>query len=344
MKKYDILGVFMIIRSRAPVRISFAGGGTDMHPYCKEYGGCVVSTTINKFAWGTLELRNDNEIHIESYDFLRKLHFPNVNEIKLNNDLDLIKSVVKYMYPNRGVNVFLRCDVPPRSGLGSSASAFVSLIGLFNHLRKQKLNSYEIAKLAYKLERKDLKISGGYQDQFAATFGGLNYMEFHDEHVIVTPMRIKKDYILELEKHLLLVHVSKRKSSNDIIKNQINRVKSNKETLEAMHKTKEIAIEIRNALMNGDLVKFGELLHEAWEVKKKFSPFITNTYINDIYDYAKKHGVIGGKISGAGGGGYFVFYCEENKEQIVQQKLRNIGLNPISFTFDFEGLITWQVK
>ncbi len=337
----------MIVRSRAPVRISFAGGGTDF-PYYFNSGktGCVVCATINQYAWGTLTLRKDQVINIESHDFLCRLRFNSVSEIEYNNDLDLIKAVVKAMNETGyGLDVFLRSDIPPKSGLGSSASAFVALIGLFNHLRGEKrLTNYEIAELAYRLERIELGIGGGYQDQYATTFGGLNFIEFFPTHVRVNPLRIKADHLRELEKNLVLAHLSERGSSGDIVADQAQKYnQKDAVVVEAMDMIRDIAQEMKYALIRGDLERFGSLLHEGWEHKKRFSPLITTSEINKIYELARKHGAIGGKITGAGGGGHFLFYCEPNKEQIVAEKLHEVGAKIIPFTFDTEGLVSWEI-
>ena len=334
----------MIVRSRSPLRISFAGGGTDLAPYCLERGGAVVSATINKYSYAALETRQDKEIHIESVDFLKDLHFRNMSEIEYNNELDVLKAVIKNLNTSgRGFNMWVRTDVPPRSGLGASAAAFSAMIGLFNHMRAEKsMTNYEIAKLAYKLEREELGIGGGYQDQYATVFGGINFIEFGNGWVRVNPLRMKKDYILELEKHLILVYTKDRPINGDIIEEEKKKWKENKEISDALDKTKELTHEIRYALMRGDLMRFGELLHETWEVKKRHSNLISDRYINDIYSLAIKSGAVGGKISGAGAGGFMFFYCEPNKEHRVISALQSAGLVPMSFTFYFEGLQTWE--
>ncbi len=336
----------MIIRSRAPVRISFAGGGTDVSPYTEEHNGCVISASINKYAWGTLQLRKDKKIFIQdSYSKLYK--YDSYKSMKYGTELDLLIAVIKSMTNGEiGLNMFLRGDVLPRSGLGSSASAFVALIALFNHLKKEKrLNDYEVAELAYHLEREELENKGGRQDQYAAVFGGLNFIEFKGgDFVRVNPLRLKKDIILELEKSVLLVYAMDRSVSGDIITDQTKSyLERKKNVVNALNKAKDLAKEANYALRKGDLEEFGNLLHKGWQVKKKFSSMMSNSYIDKIYDLARKHGALGGKITGAGGGGHMFFYCEPNKEQNVAKKLEEAGARVVPFSFDLEGLQTWEV-
>jgi len=334
----------MIIRSRSPLRISFAGGGTDIPPYCYERGGAVISAAINKYSYATLETRQDKEIHIESVDFLKSLHFRNMAEMTYDNELDVLKAVIKHLNTSgRGANIWMRSDVPPRAGLGASAAAFAAMIGLFNHMRAERsLTNYDIAELAYRLEREELNIGGGYQDQYATVFGGINFIEFGPGGARVNPLKMKKDHVLELEKHLVLVYTRDRSVSGDIIETEKKGWKDNKILSDALDKTKELTVEIRYALMRGDFLRFGELLNEAWEAKKKHSALVADKYINDIYDIAMKNGALGGKISGAGAGGFMFFYCEPNKEHRVISALQSAGIVPVSFTFDFDGLQTWE--
>ena len=238
----------------------------------------------------------------------------------------------------------MRNDIPPRSGLGSSASAFASAIGLFNELGETKLTEYQIAELAYRLERDELGNKGGRQDQYAAVFGGINFIEFKtDGSVRVDPLKMKRNHLLELEKNMILVYTMDRSVSGDIIEDQTNQyVKGRGKTREGLEETKNIALEINQALLNGNLNRFGELLHRAWESKKKFSPLITNKDIDRIYTLARENGALGGKISGAGGGGHMILYCESGREMAVKKKLMDLGLHIVGFNFDFNGLETWS--
>jgi len=336
----------MIIRARAPVRLSFAGGGTDVSPYTEEHGGCVVSATRNKYAWASIELRGDKKICLKDTN-LKARTYNGVKKMRYGTKMDLLIAVLKNMHTNsKGLNMSLRGDVPPRSGLGSSASAFGATIGVFNHqLREARMTDYEIAELAYKLERDELGNLGGRQDQYASVFGGINFIEFKGEDFVrVNPMKIKRDYLMELEKNLVLVHVMDRKKSGDILKDQVSSyVKQKKSVVDALHSVKGLALETNRALRRGDLNRFGELLDEGWKHKKKFSSMISNRYIDKIYSIAKRNGALGGKVLGAGGGGHMILYCESGREEDVIRKVTGAGAFVRSFSFDMQGLSTWEV-
>ncbi len=333
------------VRSRAPVRISFAGGGTDVSPYCDEHGGCVVNATITKYSYASLTQRADDKIAIAAADYVEKLLFHRISDISYDNRLDLIKAVVKKMSGDRGgFDIFMRSEVPPKSGLGSSAAAFVALIGMFNRLQGLKMSNYEIAETAVSLERTELGNMGGRQDQYACAFGGLNFIEFYrDSHVKVTPLKLKQEHALELEKSLLLVYVAPREKSGDIISDQMKRYgRGEKETVEALHESVLLAKEMKKALSEGHLGRFGELLDLSWKQKKKFSPLISNPNIEKIYRIAKEAGALGGKISGAGGGGFMFFFCDVDKEYNVSVRLGELGLNPMPVHFDSHGMRAWE--
>ncbi len=333
------------IRSKSPLRISFGGGGTDVSPYTEDYGGVALNVTINKYSYGYLELKSDKLVTLKSYNYNKELSFDLNEVINYGTNLDLLLSVFKNTYTgNTGLNLELYSEAEPRSGLGGSAAAFCSLIGLFNHLKNQrKLNSYEISELAYKLEREELKILGGRQDQYASVFGGLNFIEFkgHD-FVRVSPLRIKKDYILELESNLILAKVNQRNDTERILEDQKKNILSGK-SIESMHRTKELAYDMRDALYNGNLDFFGKLLDDAWEEKKKFTNLMSNEHINNLYNVAKINGALGGKITGAGGGGHILFYCKTYKKELVQRALIKEGATIVDFSFDFDGLQVWDV-
>ncbi len=337
----------MIIRSKAPLRISFSGGGTDISPYKDEYGGVVLSATIDKYAYGSLRLRPDREITVQSLDYDVVAKYRLDGDMKYDGELDLVKAAIKNMnngYP-RGMDFFIHSDAPPGSGLGSSSTMVVALIGLLKHLQRLPLTNYELAELAYKIEREDLGIPGGMQDQYAAVFGGFNFIEFHANAVIVNPLRIDRDVINELEYGLLLCYTGRTRLSANIINTQIEHYKKKEHSvLKAMEQLKQITVEMKNALLQGRVADFGRLLHQAWLNKKQMAKQITTSSIDLLYDAARQHGALGGKILGAGGGGYLLLFCEFDKKHIVAEKLEELGGQIVEFTFDDHGLQTWEVQ
>lgn len=337
----------MIIRSKAPLRISFAGGGTDVSPFPEERGGVVLSATIDKYAYGSLRLRDDREITVRSldYDMMAKYHLD--EELPYNGELDLVKAVMRKLNgeQKQGYDIFLHSDAPPGSGLGSSSTMVVALLGLFRHLKRLPLTSYEIAELAYRIERSELGIQGGMQDQYAAAFGGFNFIEFGATAVVVNPLRIDKDTINELEYNLLLCYTGRTRLSANIITTQVaGYTGRDPVVLDAMDELKDITIELKNALLQRRLTEFGLLLHEAWINKKKLASQITNPQIDALYAAAREHGALGGKILGAGGGGYLLLYCEFDKKHIIAEKLEQLGGQVVEFTFEHHGLQTWEAR
>ena len=337
----------MIIRSKAPLRISFGGGGTDISPFKDERGGVVLNATIDRYAYGTLSVDGGKEITVQSLDYDLVAKFNLDDEMTYDGKLDLVKAVIKNLNHGRpqGCNFFIHSDAPPGSGLGSSSTMVVALIGLMMHWRKLALTNYDIAELAYYVERKDLGIKGGMQDQYAAVFGGFNFIEFGSSAVIVNPLRIDKQIINELEYHLLLCYTGQTRLSANIIATQVdNYVRKEEDVLSAMDDLKQNAVELKNALLQNRLDDFGHLLHQAWVNKKRMAKQITNPQIEELYQVARKHGALGGKISGAGGGGFMLLYCEFDKKHIVAAELEKLGGQVVPFTFESQGLQTWEVR
>ena len=333
----------IISKAKSPVRISFAGGGTDLTTYFYEEDGVVLNSTVNKFAHAVLEKRTDDKIIIFSNDLNEKVEYNNVTELKFDGKLDLIKSVIKLLNPDYGFELNTYSDVPPGSGLGGSAVLLSAIIGTFNNFRENKFSDYEIAELAFHAERVELGLAGGWQDQYATVFGGFNFMEFKNHENIVNPLRITDNITNELEDSLLLCYTGINHNSGSIHNDQKEKM-NHTEQKEYAKISKVIAYEMKSRLLKGKLDDFGELLHKAWTVKKNFSSKITSKYLDDIYEYALKNGAIGGKLLGAGGGGYFLFYVPTYNKLKLMNAIKEKGLEIESFTFDKIGLRSWITK
>lgn len=335
----------MLIRSRAPLRISFCGGGTDVPPYPQQRGGLVLSCTINKYAYGTLMPTDQEGFTVRSLDYNVVAHYDAPSDLLYNGELDLVKAALKWMGVKGGVNLFLHSDAPPGSGLGSSSTMTVALVGLLSHYLKKPMTDYEIAEAAYIIERKELGIKGGMQDQYAATFGGFNLIEFNPTNVVVNPLRIPKHVVNELEYHLLLCYTGRTRLSANILENQIKAYEEKRaDVMDALDRMKKLTVEMKNALLTGHLDDFGKLMHEGWLEKKKLTKNITSDQIDKLYDVALKNGAIGGKILGAGGGGYLLIYSDFEKKHTLAEALNKHGGEVVNFGFDHEGLVTWDVE
>jgi len=338
-----------VIRSRAPLRISFAGGGTDVSPYVDEHGGAVLNGTINRFAYATIIPKSNKEVEIASLDYDVILKYTIDKEIAFDGQLDLIKGVINKFRSKYGLNngfrIFVHSDAPPGSGLGSSSAIAVAVIIAFAKLVKLPLTPYELAELAYEIERVDVGIKGGKQDQYASSFGGMNFIEFNKDITVVNPLRIEKSILNELEYSLTLGYIGSTRASSKIIEKQIkNYEEKQKDAICAMDNIKKLAFEMKNALLRGELHRFGELLNEEWYEKKKMAEGISNEIIDRIYDEALKSGAIGGKISGAGGGGFMFFYTEFDKKVSVINRLKELGVQVLPFSFVEDGATAWEVK
>jgi D-glycero-alpha-D-manno-heptose-7-phosphate kinase len=337
-----------IVRSKSPLRISFAGGGTDVLPYVAERGGVVLSATIDKYAYASLRLCEENSITVTSLDYDLAIKHVLDKPLPYDGNLDLVKAVINRLYQRgseQGMQVFLHSDAPPGSGLGSSSTLVVTLIGLFKHWQHLPLTNYEIADLAYRIERIDMGIKGGKQDQYAATFGGFNYIEFHRDVTIVNPLRIDADLLSELQYNLLLCYTGRTRLSGGIIDTQVqNYVARNEDVVRAMDELKQITVALKNALLRGKLDEFGDLLNEAWVNKKKMARQISNGDIEELYAVARHLGALGGKVTGAGGGGYMFFYCPFDRKHLIAEALERLGARVVPFNFDMNGLRTWEAQ
>jgi D-glycero-alpha-D-manno-heptose-7-phosphate kinase len=333
----------VVVRSRAPLRLSFAGGGTDVSPFPETEGGAVLSATINRYAYGSLTPRTDGRVSVHSIDLGMSLDFDARDAPSFDGRLDLVKAAVRRLGGDTaGFDLLLQSNAPPGSGLGSSSTMLVALVGLLREHHRLPLTDYEVADLAYRAERWDLRIQGGHQDHYAATFGGFNFIEFGDR-VIVNPLRVRDSVVDELQLNLLLCYTGTTRQSSRIISDQTARVTGGEsETLEGLRAQKELALAMKSALLRGELPEFGGLLGEAWKQKKRMSPLISTDFIDEAYDVATRAGALGGKVTGAGGGGYILFYSDFSRKHRVAEALRRIGGVVTDFAFEPKGLTTWH--
>jgi D-glycero-alpha-D-manno-heptose-7-phosphate kinase len=332
------------VRAKSPVRISFGGGGSDLTHYFVDEPGAVINATINIYAHALLKVRNDESIKIVSSDLDQTIEAENLEELlKAESSFGLIQSTIKAIQPAFGFELYLNSDFPMKSGLGGSAVVSATVLGCFNQLRNDKFDSYELAELAYQAERVYQGIAGGWQDQYATIFGGINFMEFKYEKNQVYPLRVHNDIVSELEENLILCYTGMNHDSGDIHVNQKKEM-SKSNVKELVKQNVALTYEIRDQLLRGKLFEFGNSLHQAWELKKQFGENISSKQFDDIYDFARNNGAIGGKILGAGGGGYFLFYCHPFRKQSLVKALRERGHEVRNFKFEGEGLKTWSIR
>jgi D-glycero-alpha-D-manno-heptose-7-phosphate kinase len=335
----------MRVASRAPVRIEFGGGGTDIPTYSNRHTGVVLSSTINKYVYSTLKPTHNTDLKVIKTDQSKSALFKDVHDLSYNGDSDLIKAVIKRLKINYGCEIYLRGDVPPDSGLGSGATATVSLIGMFNQLRhKNKLSHYSIAQTAFETMKYELDVQGGKQSFYSSVFGGFNFTEFLEGgHVRVNQIRPSKQTRLDLEKGMLLVYAGRREKikSQTILKDQESLYKESKKII-LLDKLKNYAYEMKDRLLASDIEGFAKLINQAYETKKILNPSISNKKIDAICNLARKNGAMFNRIQGAGGGGHLIIYCDLNKEHVVQKSLLEKGITSIPFSFTKTGLETWQ--
>lgn len=339
----------MIIRGKAPLRVSFSGGGSDVSPYCDEYGGCVLSTTIGMYIYGALEVRNDNEVHIFSLEYNELVTYELGSEIAEGDKLSFLRAVIKRLAPPRGINLYLHSDAPPGTGLGSSGAISALIVGLINRAFNLALTRYDMAQLAYTVEHDDLGRAVGRQDHYAAVFGGMNFMEFNIDgggpaQTTVVPLRVEPWILEELGYHLQMFYTRKQRNSADIVATQVEFYKAKRtDTLEALAEMKDLTREMKRCLLKGQMRRFGELLHACWDNKKKMNPGTANPYLDELYTAARNAGAIGGKILGAGGGGFFLFYTPFMKKGKVTEALVALGAQPVPVILDHAGMQVWEV-
>ena len=321
----------------SPVRISFAGGGTDMPEYYEKHGGIVITSAINHFTYVIVNKRRDKKLQIFSPDFESHYVAEKINQLPAKKGTELPISIIKFLNYKKGMNLILSSDVPPRSGLGSSSSLAVNLVNVISHLKGSKISKTEIADLSHNVARNILKWPLGKQDEYIASFGGFKKIEFKKDNVTVSPIRTSEKTIKELEKNLLLFFVGSRNSSS-ILTNHINKIKNNdSKTMESLSNVVDLAHDTYDSIRKSNLTGFGELLHKGWESKKKFANNVSNPKIDKIYKNALNSGALGGKLTGAGGGGHLLLYCEKSKQSKVIKKMENFKLKQVKFSFFDDG-------
>lgn len=331
-------------RSKSPVRISFGGGGSDISKYFSENKAAVINATISLYTHCTLKIREDKKIILNSLDLKDKVEFENYeNLLKYNGKFSLVQSVIKAINPTFGFELFIHSDYPMSSGLGGSAVVTSSILGCFNQFRHDKWDKHEISEIAFQSERLHLGVAGGWQDQYATVFGGFNFMEFNKDQNVISPIRLNNDIVLELEESLVLCYTGMTHDSGNIHNDQKEESK-NKHIKDRIQLNVNLTYEMRNHLLRGRLNDFGLCLNKAWDLKRSFSSKISNPLLDDIYNGAIQNGAIGGKLLGAGGGGYFLFYVPSFERHKLCSWINEKGLISAPFIFENFGLQSWTVR
>lgn len=339
-----------IVRARAPLRLGLAGGGTDVSPFSNEFGGFVLNVTIAKYANVTIAPRSDGLVELVAADREMSWSGPAKEVLPPAKGLELHVGVYNRIVREfelkqpLSISIATHSDAPPGSGLGSSSTMVVALLQAFSEYLTLPLGEYDIARLAYEIERVDLGLAGGKQDQYAAAFGGLNFMEFYEDRVIVNPLRIKPEHRAELESSLVLFFTGVSRESANIINEQVQNVKSgNQSSVQAMHELKAEAVHMKEAVLKGDFEALADAMRRSWEAKKKMAQLISNEKINAIYEAAIQHGARAGKVSGAGGGGFMMFIVDPIKRPYVIKCLSQFSASVSTCMFVEHGAHSWRV-
>lgn len=341
----------MIIRARAPLRLGLAGGGTDVSPYCDIHGGYVLNATIDRYAYAVIKTLDEPVIRFAATD-QQSIEVKAVSEpLALNGNLDLHKAVYNHMieHYNGGKIISLElstfCDAPAGSGLGSSSTLVVVMIRAFAELLNLPLDDYTIARLAFKIERVDCGLQGGRQDQYSATFGGFNFMEFYaDERAVINPLRVKNWIICELEASLVLFYTGVSRESAKIVADQSSNVKAGLVgAMDAMHGIKHEALVMKECLLRGDFTGIVDSMRQGWVSKKRSAKTVSNPHIEEIYNAAIAAGALAGKVSGAGGGGFMMFFVPPEKRMDVVRALNKFDGQVSNCHFTKSGTQAWRI-
>lgn len=325
---------------RSPVRISFGGGGTDLPAYYEQYGGAILSAAINKYFYTILGSRSDESVQIISSDLRLCESWRNFTSLEISNSgLEIPVAVLKDLNREVCVDLFMASEIPPGTGLGSSASVCVNVLKTLTSYLQEPLTKQILAERAFHIARNVLHHHVGKQDEYAAAFGGLNFFEFPAQgETRVQPLELNHDLVSELQGSLMLFFTGAAHYSWNILAEQEKvTARGSGKPVEALHAIKALACEMREALRAGDLIRFASMLHESWQAKRRVSSKISNSRIDGLYDLALRSGALGGKITGAGGGGFLLLFCEPQRQERVRQALATEGLREMTFNFDFQG-------
>jgi D-glycero-alpha-D-manno-heptose-7-phosphate kinase len=333
----------MEVRSRAPLRVSYAGGGTDVPPYPYQMGGIVLSCTIKSYAYCSINPRKDGGITVSQENQGTTISSPSLVELKGAGEVEFVKAVASRFDVNSGFDASLRYDALPGTGLGSSSALCVSLVGAFRDWRGNSMTDYDIANMAYEVERKDVGIPGGMQDQYASTFGGFNLIEFKREATIVNALRIRREILHDMEYNSLLCFTGSTRRSGGILKRQIESYENkNPRVLDALEHMKALTLQMKDQLLTGNLSEFARLLNSEWELKKQLDQGISTEETDRVLHAAHEAGALGGKLLGAGGGGFLFLYCDSGKQVQVEKAVESLGAKAFPVRFDEDGLQTWR--
>ena len=331
-------------RARSPIRISFGGGGSDLTHFFDSRKGAVINTTISLYSHATLRVRGDEKVFVHSLDLKDTLRSDNLEQaLRTSDRFGLIKALLRTVQPDFGFDLYVGSDFPINSGLGGSAVVSAAILGCFNQFRRDKWDLHELAELAFQAERLHLGVAGGWQDQYATVFGGFNFMEFRKEQNVVQPLRIHPDILLELEESLILCDTGTTHNSGEVHEDQ-RRHMALQSIRDHVNANVELSYKIRNQLLRGNLLDFGHSLHEVWQLKRQFSRKISTNRLDQIYEEARAHGALGGKLLGAGGGGFFLFYVPPFSKHGLFERLEALKLRVLPFRFEQEGLRAWTVR
>ena len=325
---------------RSPVRISFGGGGTDLPAYYERYGGAVLSTAINKYFYTILKKRTDGKIQVISSDLRVTETWQDFSRMQVkHSDLEIPLSVLKDLGCHLSVDLFLASEIVAGTGLGSSASVCVGVLKTLSTYLDLPFSKYDLAERSFHIARNVLNKPVGKQDEYAAAFGGLNFITFNpDGSTMVEPVSLRSDLLREFQSNLMLFFTGVAHNSWELLQEQEQSMKSGiASTLDSLREIRELADHLRRALLKGDLRTFGALLHEGWEAKKRISSRISNPLIDQAYALARENGALGGKITGAGGGGFLLLFCEEQHQGKVRDAMARLELREVAFGLDFQG-------